>query len=260
VRVISDVHIEFGNLRLRKAGEDVIAIAGDVQPWVNAVIWADEVSKRFDVPVVLVPGNHEFYRNPRHRGRTFGAVADALLERAAQTQGRVTVLYRSTAVVAGVHFIGAILWTDFLLFNNRQRAMDTARAELNDFQGWVGWAPGERFTPERSLEEHERDRAFLASAGRHARCREEPVVVLTHHAPSARSVPPEYATDVLSAAYASKLDDLVDDIAAPLWIHGHMHSSSRYSIGATEVICNPRGYFGDELNRAFDPNLVVDIP
>lgn len=67
VRIMSDLHIEFGNLRLRKAAEDVIALAGDIHPWTNAVAWADELAQKLDAPVVLVPGNHEFYRNPRHR-------------------------------------------------------------------------------------------------------------------------------------------------------------------------------------------------
>jgi Icc-related predicted phosphoesterase len=259
VRIMSDLHIEFGNLRLQKAGEDVIALAGDVYPWTNAVTWADEIAKRLDVAIVLVPGNHEFYRNPRHRERTFTAVIDALRDKAARTNGRVTVLHRSTAVVAGVRFIGTTLWSDFLLYNDRARAMNAARIELNDYRGMIGWTAGEMFSPERALEEHERDRAFLASAGRDAQSHEEPVVVITHFAPSARSVPPAYATDILSAAYASALDELVTDIAPTLWVHGHMHSSSRYSIGVTQVVCNPRGYHGLEINRAFDPNLVVDV-
>ena len=46
---------------------------------------------------------------------------------------------------------------------------------------------------------------------------------------------------------------------APLWVHGHTHDSADYTIGATRVLCNPRGYSGVELNPRFDPNLLVEV-
>ena len=43
---------------------------------------------------------------------------------------------------------------------------------------------------------------------------------------------------------------------ARLWIHGHTHAPCNYTVGETQVICNPRGYPGESGN-GFDLELVV---
>jgi Icc-related predicted phosphoesterase len=80
----------------------------------------------------------------------------------------------------------------------------------------------------------------------------------THHAPSQRSVPIEHQNDILSAAYASSLDALVENSGAALWIHGHLHQAQDYAIGQTRVICNPRGY-PDESDTGFFDSLTIEI-
>ena len=86
-----------------------------------------------------------------------------------------------------------------------------------------------------------------------------PLIVVTHHSPSFCSVPARFTRDPLSAAYSSHLDGLVERSGAALWVHGHTHDSFDYKIGGTRVICNPRGYFGRELNRNFNPQFVIEI-
>ena len=63
------------------------------------------------------------------------------------------------------------------------------------------------------------------------------VVVVTHHALSARSVPHDFSGDPVSAAYASSLDEFVARSGVHLWAHGHVHESADYRIGSTRVIC-----------------------
>ncbi|WP_274534676.1 hypothetical protein [Aureimonas sp. AU20] len=84
-----------------------------------------------------------------------------------------------------------------------------------------------------------------------------PTVVVTHHAPTPRSIHPRYEGDVANPAFASDLTDLVARVGPDLWIHGHVHDSFDYRIGRTRVLANPKGY-GDE-NKAFDQSLVVDV-
>ena len=36
------------------------------------------------------------------------------------------------------------------------------------------------------------------------------------------------------------------DAKIVLWTHGHMHDPLDYMIGDTRVVCNPRGYVGEE--------------
>ena len=82
-------------------------------------------------------------------------------------------------------------------------------------------------------------------------------VVVTHHAPSSQSVHPRYARDLLTPAFASNLEKLMDGDRAALWIHGHMHESFDYEIYDTRVVCNPRGYAPRALAPDFRPDLVV---
>ena len=85
-----------------------------------------------------------------------------------------------------------------------------------------------------------------------------PKVVITHHSPSVNSLQDNYEKDILSAAYASDLNSLVETSDVDLWVHGHIHKISDYYIGKTRIICNPRGY-PDERQNGFNPNLVVEI-
>jgi Icc-related predicted phosphoesterase len=83
-------------------------------------------------------------------------------------------------------------------------------------------------------------------------------IVVTHHAPSARSEAPYHADSPLKAAFASNLDSLVEQSGVSLWIHGHTHYNGDYMIGSTRVLTNQRGY-PDERCKRFNPSLVVEI-
>ena len=83
-------------------------------------------------------------------------------------------------------------------------------------------------------------------------------VIVTHHAPSRHSIPSDHRENILSAAYASNLDEVAASSGAGLWIHGHLHTHKDYQLGNTRVICNARGY-PDEPNCAFIPDLVIEI-
>ena len=81
---------------------------------------------------------------------------------------------------------------------------------------------------------------------------------MTHHATSALSVPPQLRSRLLSAAFATNLDELVARSGVPLWIHGHTHHSTPYTIGQTHVLANQRGY-PKELDPGFNSELVVEL-
>ena len=89
--------------------------------------------------------------------------------------------------------------------------------------------------------------------------RSSPVVVVTHHAPSKQSIEAQQRESVLSAAYASNLDEFIETYQPNLWVHGHMHNSSDYKLGKTRVLCNPRGYETFQRNMEFEPSLTVII-
>ncbi len=83
-------------------------------------------------------------------------------------------------------------------------------------------------------------------------------MVITHHAPSLRSLAdsPDAGT-LLDAAYANDCEDLMGGERVALWLHGHSHTAVDYDIEGTRVVCNPRGYPGEQTG--FNPNLVLTL-
>jgi hypothetical protein len=95
-----------------------------------------------------------------------------------------------------------------------------------------------------------------------------PLVVVTHHAPSARSLLPNstpedmatYAYQQSDPFYASHLDYLMlGDDAPNIWIHGHTHISMSYTVGQTRVRSNPKGY-SDGEDTGFEFGKIVVMP
>ena len=248
---MSDLHLEFGSLDLEPVGEDVLVLAGDVGLGAASARWAVSYASRTKVPVVMIAGNHEFYRQPSIRS-TFDA-----LRAVANAEPLLTFLDDDVATVAGVTFVGSTLWTDYDLYGSvfRPSAMAYARRAMNDHCA-ISEDEGP-FTPEYARRRHEFSVGILREY-LPRRYPEGPVVVVTHHLPSARSIDERYADHPLNPAFASNLDDLVADSAAALWVHGHTHRSADHQIGETRVLCNPRGY-PHELNSAFDPDFVVEV-
>jgi hypothetical protein len=161
-------------------------------------------------------------------------------------------------IVGNVRFIGATLWTDYALFGEGYvpLAMHAAGDGLNDHRR-ITWTkePWARFRPQEALLLHRRSRAFIETAL--AKPFAGATVVVTHHAPHPRSVHPRYGDDLLSAAFVSDLTAVIEAGQPQMWVHGHVHNSFDYRIGATRIIANPHGY-GTE-NAAFDPILVAEV-
>ncbi|WP_462146382.1 metallophosphoesterase [Pseudoalteromonas gelatinilytica] len=96
--IFSDVHNEFGVWHPPKLNADVAILAGDIHSKHRGAQWAIE---SFDVPVIYVPGNHEYY------GSNIGSVNRKLKE---QTQNsNVHVLLNESINIDGVNFIGSTL-------------------------------------------------------------------------------------------------------------------------------------------------------
>lgn len=59
LRILSDLHREFGAFELPDVAADLVVLAGDIDRGVRGVVWARQ---RFpDTPVLYVAGNHEHY-------------------------------------------------------------------------------------------------------------------------------------------------------------------------------------------------------
>jgi hypothetical protein len=223
-----------------------VIVAGDVHPGRRSLGWILETFA--NDTVLFVPGNHEFY------GHALPKLTNDLKALAAGT--KVHVLDNDAVMVKGVRFLGATLWTDFKLKGSPAAAGALAAAKMTDYRR-IRVSPGySRLKGLDTARLHSRSCYWLQQ--QFDQPASEPTVVITHHAPSERSLHPSFLNDELSPAYASHLDEMVAASGAELWIHGHTHAAVDYCIGQTRVLSNQRGY-PDAPAPGFQPDLVVEI-
>ncbi len=251
LHLLSDLHLNVSRLEIPRTDADIVILAGDIARPKEAVAWASG----FAQPVLYVIGNHEFYG-----GHIDGTVQD--LRRLSAGTG-IRVLDCDQIAMNGVRFLGMTLWTDFMLFgagDPREQAIEQARAFTRDFSRIrLDEAPGALFSPAAATALFNRHRSWLL-----ARLDEPfpgPTVVITHHAPSPRSIHSRFADSLLNACFISDMEPLMDGHRIALWLHGHTHDSFDYAVNGTRVVCNPRGYAKNGVNEnvAFNPELTLEI-
>ncbi len=252
IQVLSDFHVDVrpGYTPELVPGVDVVVVAGDVCEGPGNGM---EFLRRYipaPTPIVYLAGNHEFYNH--------GLIDERAAAPSYAASHGITWLDDSSATLGGIRFLGATLWTDFNLFgaNQQQLCMIAAANSMMDYTAIRHTADDAALLrPKDTLALHARSAAYLTAAL--AKPNDGATVVVTHHTPSRRSIAEHYARDPVTAAFSSDLEPLILAGAPALWVHGHTHTSFDYRIGATRIVCNPKGY-GHE-NRSFDPRFVVEI-
>jgi hypothetical protein len=81
---------------------------------------------------------------------------------------------------------------------------------------------------------------------------EKNCVIISHHAPSYKSLNSMHSGNALDGAYASDLSEFIlDRPQIKYWIHGHCHMNTDYQIGDCRVLSNQRGYKGESSHTNF---------
>ncbi len=264
IQIASDLHLDLlpklegaEPSLIEQTDADVLVLAGDIHDGYQGI-------RRFsnwkaDQEIIYVAGNHEYY------GHVYKAKQSQMQICAADAG--VHFLERNAIVIKGVRFLGATLWTNYRLFEPQYAqllAMQEAKDRLNDHR-LIRLDRG-AFSPVDALAIHTATRRWLKEE------LENPfdgkTVVVTHHAPHPDSVHQKYKDDLLSAAFASDVSELLQ--GADLWIHGHVHDSFDYQVGRCRVVANPAGYVlnrrsirrmevAELENKLFNPSLVVEV-
>jgi predicted phosphodiesterase len=262
IQILSDLHFEFFRADSQHLGKiqihpdaDVIVLAGDIDRSLYSLKRAGDLAQESGKPVIWTAGNHEFYScELQDTLNVFNTEKEKF-----KAYGVHALLEGQYCDINNVRFIGGILWTNFMLYNNTIRmskqdiAIDIGQNSLNDFR--VIQNGNKTFTARDSLALHQKDYANIKQS------LELPFdgkkVVVTHHGPHKESVhakyrPPFYVLNspsfmpgensnwMLNPAFCSHLPELVK--MANLWIHGHTHESLDYMAEGCHVVANPRGY------------------
>ena len=279
LQLLSDLHAEHYDYDISDIvishEADVVLLPGDIAVGYNIEGVLVELAERYPHAIFLyVPGNHEYY------GQEFDEI-NAFLS--TLRIPNVHVLLNGTFIKDNVRFIGATLWTDFALYEhsnrmpNREEALEVGKFSLNDFR-LIGYH-GNRFDPIQSVYEFEKSYQFILDTlntpfdGKN--------VVLTHHAPLARSIHEKYAPGQrvldsykrlpgentswkVNPCFASNHPELVR--LADIWVHGHTHDSFKYNEGNCMVYANPRGYPRRNMtnkvvpeNVLYDPEFIIKV-
>jgi predicted phosphodiesterase len=246
LQILSDLHIECAPYKFQQTDADIVILAGDIHLGQSGFKWALE--NITDQKVIYVLGNHEFYRE---------ATPQLIRKLKQLSKGtNIYVLENNAVSIKGVRFLGCTLWTDFQLLGDIDVAIATAQLNVTDFQQ-IRMSPQYRkIKPSNTVVWHKKTRRWIEQ--KIASRKDDKIVIVSHHAPSIRSIPEKDKHAPLSAAFASNMDDFIKWTDAELWIHGHIHKSFDYVIGKTRVVCNPFGNI-DEHNGRFNPKLTLEI-
>lgn len=251
IRVLSDLHLEFTRYEpaeMPSCGEDLVVLAGDIGIGLRGIHWARRAIP--DRPVIYVAGNHEFYQQDW----------DRLLPqlRAEAAGSHVHFLENDSVNLRGLLILGCSLWTDFRAMGPmaRSEAMAVAAREMMDYRLIRRDRRRIRLSPTDSAQRCQDSRAWLEHQIAAA---VSPVLVVTHHSPTLRTVHPDYALDLGTAAFNNDCDDLVRSPVVA-WIHGHTHHSGEAVVNGIRVVSNQRGYPHEFLDFSWDYMINLDIP
>lgn len=264
IRVISDIHLEFGKFDLpimEKEEDQVLCISGDLNP-VKRLFESDSDSGRSTErffkslenrfkEVLYVPGNHEYYYGDINE-------SDEKFKNLCDLYG-FHFLQEDRIQIEDVFFIGSTLWANFL--NENPSVMAYAKYLMNDFKTIRDLSSSDfTFNPKNALLKHKKHLDFILRSLKEIKKNQgSKVVIMTHHAPHYNSIHESYRESQLNGAYYTDLGGLIKEYSPDLWIHGHVHHNCNYQIGKTMVVCNPRGYHNYEENFSFNPEFLVEV-
>lgn len=270
-QLLSDLHLETDpTFQPQPAPEaELLVLAGDVGSYQqrsdgSVMAEPDWGLRRFSplpqyagwpVPVLFVPGNHEYD----------ALDVDDAHQRLRETCERlgITWLERRSIEIGGDRWIGATLWSDYDALvpsgatlterlRRREKAFRAANFYLNKMGGQ---RRGRLFDAaamrELALESQDWLRAELARphAGR--------TVVVTHFAPTLHSADPRYGLTPGTAGFCNALDDLLPQV--DLWLHGHLHCPQDRQVGRCRIVANPLGYADKGEQAGFLPQQTISF-
>lgn len=252
--LVSDLHIDAHEdhpILALDDDVDLLLIAGDIGDGPDAIEWAKAQLLQSGIRSCLVLGNHEYYH---HDLATLEAEC-----RKGLPYG-LHFLQCDSLEVDEYVVLGCTLWTDFALQGEVEKAQAVAQNAMLDYRAIR--FEGRLLTPADTAALHQAHRRWLEAELQRVHAEGQKAIVMTHHAPSPRSVPPRYAASAATPAFASDLRELMHATWAPvLWVHGHIHQPADYVEGITRVVSHPRGYpfeTGSEVD--YEWGKLIELP
>lgn len=263
IALISDIHAEFYNnepnwLPPLPENPDVLVLAGDIHIGKSIIHFVERVSKALPrTHLVVIAGNHEFYR--QYRLGTLNTYRKAFVGHA-----RIHFLENDYVDIEGIRFIGATLWTGFPLHSTQytsKQVMAYAKDNVSDFS-LIAEDSGDKvvvFSPEMSktlFEESKTKITQLLAESDMKKC-----VVVTHFPPAKTLQHPKFTPDMETSYFTADCADIIEAYQPAYWFYGHNHWSSMACMGNTTLVSNQFGYPNErwKMGGDFNPDLMIEI-
>lgn len=225
--LLSDLHLDFpqGSIPYDQFEENII-IAGDTTNGLGCLKFFDKL-KRKGFNVFAIDGNHEHYSNVG-KNRTIES-----------TISRFREDYPNIYKFGEVPVIGVNGWYSVSNGNSWFNYM-------NDGRHCIGGYPD--FAAVQMRKHAYDDYLFLH---RYLSNSTEKCIVVTHTAPSIDTLDPKFEGYPSNEYYYNPnmmkiIENHKDKIH--VWNHGHTHAFADKNVNGVRVICNPRGYPGENPN------------
>lgn len=282
IQVASDLHLEFrkGPCEdlVASTGAPLLALVGDIG-WPASDAYASflaAMTGRYE-RVFVVPGNHEYYGTADDdESPTMDHIARSM-RAACERHSNVSLLDDAAVVVGGVRYIGSTLWSHIpaaleprCTSGMNDYHLIRVNCDNDDDDTLEGARKTARLTVQDTNALHAAAVEFIDGQLHEAAVARQPAVVLTHHAPSFRSIHRRYALSPFTCAFATDLEATLMRPPVALWLHGHTHAACDYvlerRIGGdgegrlhrVRVVNNPAGYPG-EADTGYRRDLVVEV-
>lgn len=243
IHFLTDLHTEFNPYSLATQDFDVLILGGDIGTKMNGLHFIRSLGIN-DKPILYICGNHEYY------GTALPHLTNKI--RKATEGTNIHYLENDEFIHDGVRFLGCTMWTDYTLQGNPILSQMVAQMKMSDYK-YIRVSPAFRRVMPGDLSKENRSSIRWLSS-KLAEPFNGKTVVLTHHAPSIRSL--EH-NDELAPCYASNLEHLMVP-SVNLWLHGHTHFPVDYVVNETRVLSNPRGYAENGVT-GFRNQLIVEM-
>jgi len=247
LQLMSDIHLEFDGSEQSippwEPKAPILCLLGDIGYGTKKRIKEFNIlmnflatqAKRYEF-VLFVPGNHEYY---------FGEYEEVMqnFREAFNPIPNLKLMHKTSLLIKGVRILGTTLWTKI-----PEDQLFVATKILNDYST-IEFG-NEQLTPKITNQFHTEDVNWLRSEIEKGKTNNEPVIILTHHAP--------YLTD------EGWLDgtDLHELFNAPVavWCFGHTHKNVCIEKEGTLLLSNQAGYhFSPDEREGFNTARVLRV-
>lgn len=252
IQYASDLHLEFRENvdwflenPIIPTG-DILVLAGDIaylgtELYTVHPFW-DWCSRNFRQTIV-VPGNHELYRNfdinDLYEGWTL------------EIRKNVRAYYNSVIPLdAETDLIVSTLWS----YIPPTQAYFTEHG-VCDFRVIRDGDHG--LTWKRFNYEHDKCVEFIRKSVEHSNARTK--IVVTHHVPSFDLMGEEFRGSLINGAFISDLNGLMESLPIDYWIYGHSHRNIDREVGGVRCVSNQLGYVFSGEHKSFYPKKIITI-